>query len=90
MLVLVLVDTVVLGVVVVVVVGLSVVVVVVGVSVDELGSWVCVTVSVPPVWAGATEPPADVDDAVVLEVLDVPDVLDVELDPLLLVSATTP
>ena len=80
-----LVDTVVLVlgvvvVVVVVVVGLSVVVVVVGVSVVVLGSSVCVTVSVPPVGTGATEP--DDDDVVVgLDVVDV-------LDPLPPVSET--
>ena len=75
-LVLVLVDTVVLVVgtvvvVVVVVVGLSVVVVV-GDSVVVLGSWDCVTVSVPPVGAGTTDAPGDVVDvALVLEVVDV-------------------
>jgi hypothetical protein len=77
-LVLVLVDTVVLvlgGVVVVVVVGLSVVVVVVGVSVVGLDCSVCVTVSVPPVGAGATKPPDE--DGVVVAL----DVVDGELDP---------
>jgi hypothetical protein len=73
-LVLVLVDTVVLvvgTVVVVVVVGLSVAVVV-GDSVVVLGSWDCVTVSVPPVGAGTTDAPGDVVDvALVLEVVDV-------------------
>jgi hypothetical protein len=72
-LVLVLVETVVLvvgGVVVVVVVVVgSVVVVVVGVSEAELDSGVCVTVSVPPVGAGMTEPLDDVDAVVVLEVV---------------------
>jgi hypothetical protein len=76
--VLVLVDTVVLVVgvvVVVVVVGLSVVVVV-GDSVVVLGSWVCVTVSVPPVGAGTTDPSDDV-----VAVTLVLEVVDVELDP---------
>jgi hypothetical protein len=77
-LVLVLVDTVVLVVgvvVVVVVVGLSVVVVV-GDSVVVVGSWVCVTVSVPPVGAGTTNPSDDV-----VEVALVLEVVSVELDP---------
>ena len=86
-LVLVLVDTVVLVVgtvvVVVVVVGLSVVVVV-GDSVVVLGSWDCVTVSVPPVGAGTTDAPGDVVDvALVLEVVDV------VLDPSSPVNETT-
>jgi hypothetical protein len=74
-LVLVLVDTVVLVLGGVVVVGLSVVVVVVGVSVVGLDSSVCVTVSVPPVGAGATKPPEE--DGVVVAL----DVVDGELDP---------
>lgn len=88
-LVLVLVDTVVLvlvlvlGVVVVVVVGLSVVVVVgLSVVVVVLGCSVWVTVCVPSVGTGATEACDEVDDAVVLEVVDV------ELEPSPPVSET--
>jgi hypothetical protein len=89
-LVLVLVDTVVLVVglgvvvvvVVVVVVGL-VVVVVADDSVVLLGASVCVTVSVPPVGAGATDSADDgVDVALLL------DVVDVELEPSSPVSET--
>jgi hypothetical protein len=79
-LVLTLVDTVVL------VLGVVVVSVVVGLSVDDVvvaasvvvvvGSWLCVTVSVPPVGAGAT--PADGD--VVELAVEVDDVVEVGLD----------
>jgi hypothetical protein len=58
----------------VVVVGLSVDVVVAGVSVVVPGSALCVTVSVPPVGAGRTEPPDGDDDVVGVD--DVPEGLE--------------